>query len=264
MSALPPHPSADSATLRPGPLALADVAAALRFGIGQFRAIPLLSMAFATLFVAIGATLFVVLEFGQIAPMSLSLAGGFMLVGPVLLAGFFSVSDKLRRGRHPAFGDIWDGFRNMPRGGWVVSFVCGLLFLIWITDAGILYGFMVGREPVGFLRLLHIEDMVLGYAAYSAIMGGVLAFILFAVSVFSIPLIYDGRATLVSGVVASVRAVFGHFGVTMCWALLLSVVIMTSVMALPLLLVSLPVMAYASRELYFRAFPSPDAAAPRD
>ena len=137
-----------------------------------------------------------------------------------------------------------------------MSFVCGLLFLIWITDAGILYGFMVGREPIGFLRLLRIEQMVLEYAGYSAIMGGVLAFILFAVSAFSIPLIYDGRATLVPGVVASVRAVFGRFGVMMCWAFLLAVVIMGSIMALPLLLVSLPVMAYASRELYFRVFPA--------
>ncbi|MCK6408018.1 DUF2189 domain-containing protein [Thauera sp.] len=248
--------SADSSNLRPAPLALADIGAALRFGMAQFRAIPLLSMAFATLFVVIGAALFALLEFGQIAPMSLSLAGGFMLVGPVLLAGFFAVSDKLRRGRHPVFGDIWAGFRSMPRGGWVISFVCGLLFLIWITDAGILYGFMVGREPIGFLRLLHIEDMVLSYAGYSAIMGGVLAFILFAVSAFSIPLIYDHRATLVSGVVASVRTVFGRFGVMMCWALLLAAVIMVSVMALPLLLASLPVMAYASRELYFRAFPA--------
>lgn len=248
--------SADPSNLRPAPLVLADISAALRFGVGQFRAIPLLSMAFATLFVIIGTALFALLEFSQIAPMSLSLAGGFMLVGPVLLAGFFAVSDKLRRGRHPVFGDIWAGFRNMPRGGWVISFVCGLLFLIWITDAGILYGFMVGREPIGFLRLLHIEDMVLSYAGYSAIMGGVLAFILFAVSASSIPLIYDRRATLVSGVVASVRTVFGRFSVMMSWALLLAVVIMTSVMALPLLLASLPVMAYASRELYFRAFPA--------
>ena len=77
----------------------------------------------------------------------------------------------------------------------------------------------------------------------------------FAASAFSIPLIYDGRATLVSGVVASVRAVFGRFGVMMCWAFLLAAVIMGSIMALPLLLVSLPVMAYASRELYYRVFP---------
>jgi uncharacterized membrane protein len=256
MPASAPPPSIDPTTLRPAPLGLADLGGALRFGLAQFRAIPLLSMAFALLFVAIGALLFGILEFGAIAPMSLSLAGGFMLVGPILLAGFFGVSDKLRKGRKPGFGDIWSGFRQMPRGGWVVSFVCGLLFLIWITDAGILYGFMVGREPIGFLRLLQIEQIVLDYAGYSAIMGGILAFILFAVSAFSIPLIYDGRATLVSGVVASVRAVFGRFGVMMCWACLLAAVIMGSIMALPVLLVSLPVMAYASRELYYRVFPS--------
>ena len=255
MPASAPPPSVDPTTLRPAPLGLADLGGALRFGLAQFRAIPLLSMGFALLFVAIGALLFGILEFGAIAPMSLSLAGGFMLVGPILLAGFFGVSDKLRKGRNPGFGDIWSGFRQMPRGGWVVSFVCGLLFLIWITDAGILYGFMVGREPIGFLRLLQIEQMVLDYAGYSAIMGGILAFILFAVSAFSIPLIYDGRATLVSGVVASVRAVFGRFGVMMCWAFLLAAVIMGSIMALPLLLASLPVMAYASRDLYFRVFP---------
>lgn len=255
MPASAPPPTVDQTTLHPAPLGLADLGGALRFGLAQFRAIPMLSMAFALLFVAIGALLFGILEFGAIAPMSLSLAGGFMLVGPILLAGFFGVSDKLRKGRNPSFGDIWSGFRQMPRGGWVVSFVCGLLFLIWITDAGILYGFMVGREPIGFLRLLRIEQVVLDYAGYSAIMGGVLAFILFAASAFSIPLIYDGRATLVSGVVASVRAVFGRFGVMMCWAFLLAAVIMGSIMALPLLLVSLPVMAYASRELYYRVFP---------
>lgn len=248
-------PAHDSTQLRPAPLALADVGAALRFGANQFRRIPLLSMGFALLFVAIGALMFAVLEFGEIAPMSLSLAGGFLLVGPILLAGFFSVSDKLRHGRHANFGDIWDGFRRMPRGGWVVSFVCGLLFLIWITDAGILYGFMVGREPIGFLRLLNIESIVVSYAAYSATMGAVLAFILFAVSAFSIPLIYDRRAQLVSGVVASVRAVFGRFGVVMVWGLSLAAVIMLSVLLLPLLLISLPVMAYASREFYFRVFP---------
>ncbi|HAF54365.1 MAG TPA: hypothetical protein DCL01_03895 [Thauera sp.] len=250
-----PPPQDAQGGLTPAPLILSDIGASLRFGVDQFRAIPLLSVAFAALFVAIGLLMFAALEFVQIAPMSLSLAGGFMLVGPILLAGFFSISDKVRGGRTATFGDIWDGFRRMPRGGWVVSFVCGLLFLIWVTDAGILYGFMVGREPFGFLRLLNVEGLVVNYAAFSAIMGAVLAFILFTVSAFSIPLIYDGRAQLVSGVVASARAVFGRFGVMMCWALLLSAVIIVSTLLLPLLLFSLPVMAYASRELYFRTFP---------
>jgi hypothetical protein len=92
MPASAPRRPSDPSTLRPAPLGLADLGGALRFGITQFRTIPLLSMAFALLFVVIGTLLFGILEFGAIAPMSLSLAGGFMLVGPVLLAGFFAVS----------------------------------------------------------------------------------------------------------------------------------------------------------------------------
>ena len=60
---------------------------------------------------------------------------------------------------------------------------------------------------------------------------------------------------MAEGLVGALRAVFGRFGVMMCWAFLLAAVIMGSIMALPLLLVSLPVMAYASRELYYRVFP---------
>lgn len=246
--------------LRPAPLSVADLALALRFGWRQYRAQPWLAAACAAPFAALGLLMFLSLEHAAIAPMSLSLAGGFMLVGPALLAGFFSVSDVLRAGRRARFADFWRGYHHLPRGGWVVSFVCGLLFLIWITDAGILYGFMVGREAIGFLRLLQVEALVLNYAAYSALMGAVLVFILFAVSAFSIPLIYDGRAQLVSGVVGSVRAVFGRFPLVMCWALLLSAVIVVSALLLPALLVALPVMAYASRAFYFRVFPADEGA----
>jgi uncharacterized membrane protein len=244
--------------LSPARVGIRDISAALVEGLQQFTSAPGLSAAFAAIFVGIGLILFTVVEVASIAPISLSLAGGFMLVGPALLAGFFSISDRLRASEHPTAMDIWAGFRRMPRGGWALSFVCVLLFLIWITDAGILYGFMVGREPIGFLRLLHLEEIVMKYAFFSAIMGGLLAFILFAVSAFSIPLIYDRRAQLVSGVVASVRAVFACFPVMISWAALLAAVIIVSAMLLPLLLVSLPIMAYASRTFYLRVYPMED------
>lgn len=253
----PPHADATGrhASLRPAALTMGDIGTALATGVRQFRALPGLSMAYAAVFVVLGLILFGALEAVAIAPISLSLAGGFMLVGPMLLAGFFALADTVQAGGRPAAAHIWQGFRRLPRGGWVVSFVCALLFLIWITDAGTLYGFMVGREPAGFARLLEAEDAIVHFVVFSSIMGAVLAFILFAISAFSIPLIYDGRADLVAGVVASVRTVFGGFAVSMSWAGLLAAVIIASAVLLPLLLVSLPVMAYASRALYFRAFP---------
>ena len=241
--------------LQPAALTLADIGAALAAGWRQFATAPLLSMGFASVFVVLGGILFALIEALAIAPISLSFAAGFMLIGPALLAGFFAVSDRVRDGQKPEVANIWQGFRTLPRGGWVVSFVCALLFLIWITDAGTLYGFMIGREPTAFARLLQAEESVQRFLFYSSLMGAVLAFIIFAVSAFSIPLIYDGRADLVSGVVASVRAVFGRFPATIVWACLLAFVIIVSAALLPLLVVTLPVMAYASRALYFRVFP---------
>ena len=241
--------------LKPAALRFADIGASLSSGWRQFSAMPGLSMAYAALFVVLGAILFVVLESLSLSPISLSFAGGFMLVGPTLLAGFFALSDRLRAQQKPVAADIWNGFRQMPRGGWVVSFVCALLFLIWITDASTLYGFMVGREPTQLAQLLQADAALQRFVFFSSIAGAVLAFILFAVSAFSIPLIYDRRADLVLGVVASVRAVFSRFGVIMTWACLLATVTITSAIILPLLLVTLPVMAYASRELYFRVYP---------
>jgi hypothetical protein len=98
--------------------------------------------------------------------------------------------------------------------------------------------------------------MVQRYVFYSAIMGGVLAFILFAVSAFSIPLIYDRRADLVSGVVASVRAGVRPLRGDDDLGLPAGHGDHHQPSSLPLLLVTLPVMAYASRELYFRVFPA--------
>lgn len=253
----PEHPKSRPAarSLQPAQVSLADLWSSIAVGMAQFRAVPMLSAAYAAVFVVLGGMLFLVLDAVSIAPLSLSLAGGFMLVGPILLAGFFSVSDVLHAGGKPVAADIPRGFRRMPRGGWVVSFVCALLFLIWLTDAGTLYGFMVGHEPIGFARMLPADARVSDFILFSSIMGAVLAFILFTISAFSIPLIHDRRADLVSGVVASVRAVFTRFPVMMCWAVVLAVVIMISALVLPLLLITLPVMAYASRAFYFRVFP---------
>lgn len=216
---------------------------------------PLVSMGYTLVFVLLGAILFALLESMAITAISLSFAGGFMLVGPALLAGFFALSDSLRTGQKPRATQVLQGFRQMPRGGWVISFVCALLFLIWITDAATLYGFMIGREPTQLTHLLQGDAAIHRFVFYSSIAGAVLAFILFCVSAFSIPLIYDGRTKLVGGVASSVKAVFSRFPVIICWALLLSAVIIVSALILPWLLITLPVMAYASRELYFRIFP---------
>jgi len=85
--------------------------------------------------------------------------------------------------------------------------------------------------------------------------GAIVAFLLFTVSAFSVPLLCERRAGLVEAVVGSVKVVFGNFLVAMIWAVLLSTTIIASILFLPLLLLTLPWLAYASRALYRAALP---------
>ena len=244
--------------LRPASYAVADVRDSLRHGWRTFRAIPGPSMAFAALFAAFGLGLLLAVGRFGMSPMAPPLAGGFMLVAPALLAGFFGLVDAHEAGRAPHLRDAWAGFARAPASLWVVALLCAFLFLIWITDAAILYAFMIGGEhlPYELPWLIALRRNVLAFEAWAAPMGAALAFLIFAVSAFSVPLLHGRRAGLAQAVSASVRAVFGSLPASLVWGLLLAGLTLLSVLLLPLLTVTLPVLAYAGYSLYGRVFPS--------
>ena len=71
-------------------------------------------------------------------------------------------------------------------------------------------------------------------------MGSVVAYLIFTVSAFSVPLIYEHRVGLVEAVHASVRTVLGSFGGCLVWGLILGGVIVLSILLRPLLLIHPP------------------------
>lgn len=236
---------------------LCDISQALRDGWSSFSAMPLVSLTLGALIAAIGLVVLSAAYRIGVAAMALPLAGGFMLLGPILLSGFFRLVEIRDGGGRPRARDAFAAFLHAPRGLWIVALVCAFLFMIWITDAGILYSFTIGRHGITQtpLWLEQLQDDALGFTLWSSLMGSVLAFFAFALSAFSVPLLHQRRATLVQAVYASVCVVLRYFPVSIAWGLLLAGVIIASVVLLPLLTVSLPVMAYASFALYRRVFP---------
>ncbi len=178
-----------------------------------------------------------------------------MLVGPVILAGYFGIARACETGGRVGFSAVAAGFGGASRALWALALVCGLLFMIFVTDAAILYAYMIGDVPVWLGELLPASASVARFVLWSSVSGAVVAFLLFAVSAFAVPLLCERRASLVEAVVKSVRIVFGNFFTTMVWAVLLSVTVIASILMLPLLLLTLPWLAYASRALYRSALP---------
>ena len=239
-------------------LRLGDIADSLRSGLATFRAIPGVSSAYAAIFTLFGlALLSAVTAFG-FSPMALPFAAGFMLVGPVLLTGFFELRRRLYGGTRPTLTAALGAFTRAPGGLWLIAALCAFLFLIWITDAGVLYSFLVGGqiESEGFAWLSALRRELGHFYLWGSLSGSVLAFMIFTVSAFSVPLIHDARANASTAIHASVRSVLGNFFVCLAWGLLLGITVVGSVMLLPLLPLVLPIMAYASHALYERAFPA--------
>lgn len=188
-------------------------------------------------------------------PFIIAAAGAFMLVGPVALAGFFGIAAAYEAGEPVGVSSIASGFARASRALWALSLVCALLFMIFVTDAAILYAYMVGATPVWLDKLLPANANVLSFVRWAGISGLVVAFLLYVVAAFSVPLLCERRAGLVEAVVISVRVVFGNFLPSIFWAFFLSTVTIGSVLFLPLLLLTLPWLAYASRALYRQVLP---------
>lgn len=224
-------------------------------GWRMFRQTQGASMAYAGIFALTGAVLLIGVVALDVAPMAFPLAGGFMLLGPAFLAGFFNVSARQSRRQPVRFADFFAGFRQSPAALWVISMVCMFLFLIWLTDAAIVYSLYFGTVPVlsslEFFAWLGSGGKLLSFLLFSSLTGAVLAFMIFAVSAFAVPLIYDRRTELAKTVATSVRAVFGNFGVMLAWGCVLTVGMAGSILLfMPLFVVVFPVLAYASERAY--------------
>lgn len=233
----------------------AELRQALAQGWRVANATRAASIAYAAIFTLIGAVILGVLLSQGFTPFIIAAAGAFMLVGPAILAGFFGIAQAHERNEKVGAGATAGGFATADRAIWVIALVCALLFMIFLTDAAILYSYMIGGAPVWLTELIPATPGVMNFLFWGAISGGIVAFLIFCVSAFSVPLLCERRASLVNAVVTSVRIVFANFLPAIAWATLLSVLIIGSILLLPLLPLTLPWLAYASRALYRHILP---------
>ena len=249
-----------SRPLRFLPFGLRDIRGALRAGWGVFRALPGPSLALGTLFASIGIALLLAITLLGASPLVLVLAGGFLLIGPALLAGFFALYLRHEQGGAARIKDALRGFTASGSGFWVVAGLCVFLFLVWLTDTGVLYAFQIGAGPLtegpaGSWGWSGLHPGVRRFALWSSPVGAFLALGLYLVTAFSIPLLFERRAGVIPAIHASVRAVWGSLGAALVWALIIALGILSGILIPPLLMVTLPVLAYGSFVLYRIVFP---------
>src|SRR5574343_992700 len=237
------------------PLSIASLRRAMAQGWRIAGATRAVGLAYALLFTVGGLAIIGGLLAQGWTPFVIAAAGAFMLVGPAVLAGFFGIARVPESGEAPGAGAVIAGFGLASGALWALALVCGLLFMIFITDAAILYADMVGAAPVGLTELLPTADNILRFVRWAAVSGLIVAILLFTISACSVPLLCERRCGLGDAVMTSARIVLRHPLPAFFWAFLLSTAVITSILCLPLLPLTLPWLAYASRALYRAVLP---------
>lgn len=224
----------------------------------MFKSNISVSIAYSSIFAIIGLVLLAAIGWIGASPLALPVAGGFMLIGPILLSGFFRIIDKHNDNEASSVSDALLALIRAPSQLWIIALICTMLFLVWVTDAATLYAFMVGSQnlPYALPSLIKVSKSVIAFELWASVMGSVIAFIILSVSAFSVPLIYQNRCNLVSAISLSVKTVVGNFRASIVWGITLSILMILSILIMPLFVITLPVLAFASYELYRRVFPA--------
>ena len=90
-----------------------------------------------------------------------TLGVSFILAGPVLAFGVYSISRQLEQGRPPRLGVCWSESRNHLRNELLFALVMLVVLLIWARAASMVHVFFPIGEELGVLgvgRLGTVED----------------------------------------------------------------------------------------------------------
>jgi uncharacterized membrane protein len=211
-----------------------------------------ISLGYGALIVGLGWTLLI---FCGTHPYFVAAAiSGFLLVGPLMSAGFCEMSRRYSLGEPANFDDSLNGFgRNAPA---LLEFgvILAICAAVWFGLSALLLGtvFHIAAPDVsetlyrGFLDATN-RSQVLAYI----VIGGVLATAVFSVSVVAIPLMIDRHATAGQAMRASVNVVFRNIPAMIVWSAL--ILILTIIGYAPLLaglLLIAPLLGHATWHAY--------------
>ena len=239
-------------------LEVADLNAALADGWADFRRAPQFGVFFAAVYVVMGlAIVWALAETGQfwwIIPA----AFGFPLLAPFIATGLYEVSRRLGSGEPLDWSTVLrapvrHGNGQIP----ALAVLMVVFFMMWLVVARVVLAVFQGTGSLPNLghsiwALATPEGITL--ILIGGALGAVIAFVLFATQVVSLPMLLDRDIDFVTAIIASVTLVRENLAVSLRWAV--TIAVLTTVAMIPAFLglfVVLPLLGHATWHLYRRA-----------
>lgn len=240
-------------------LKVSDLVAALVAGWRDFAARPLFGLFFASFYVAVGVTLYYLFMVSGQARWLIASVAGFPLLAPFAAVGLYEVSRRRELGMDMDWGAVLGAMRGhgdqqlLLMGGfifvgfsfWVI--IAHMIFAIFVASAGLGEGMEFLRSTTGLTML-----------AVGGAVGALIAYLFYAITVVSLPMLVDRNVDFITAIITSVTALRANTGILLLWAVLIALMLFLAIVPMFLgLMVVLPVLGHATWHLYRRLVSTP-------
>lgn len=261
---MPPSPRRPSRVPAADRLDAARPIAWLRAGWQDFRQAPSVSLGYGALAVAVGFVVVAALATMRLDFLILPITAGFMLLAPVLATGLYEVSRRLKKQTSVSMAETLTAFTRNPGGLLNMGLVLMLALLGWIRIAMLLFVlFFAETAPSApdLLQKVFFSDQTLPFFLTGSAVGFLLAFLVFSISVISIPMLIDRPIGAMTAIITSITVVRRHLLPLFIWALMIAAIMLAGMaLALVGVAVAFPVIGYASWHAYEDLAPSAEIA----
>ncbi len=226
----------------------------LAAGWRDFLKTPRVSLIYGGAFVIVSFLLSFGLIFAGLGSLVLPLAGGFVLLAPILVAGLYEVSRRLEQGAEVSLRPVFSAFSANVGQLSAMGVVLLILWFVWVEIAIVLFAIFFNQAPPPLH--LFLEEVVFSLEAAPFLLvgsafGALIATAIFGITAVSIPMIFDREVDVVTAIGTSLLAVRANWRVMFGWAAMIVLIAVAGVLSFFVgLAVALPVLAYATWHAY--------------
>lgn len=237
-----------------------DLITSICAGWHDFRRAPTYGLFFSSVYVIAGLLL---VRFGAgTVAWTLTVSLGFPLVAPFAAVGLYEVSRRLESDEPLNWAEILgvvvrEKDRQLPWAGAIII----IYFLFWTFLAHMIFALFMGPSALTNITTsldIYLTPTGLAMISMELAVGGIFAFVLFSLTVVSLPLLLEKEVDFVTAMLLSMATVRRNLSVMLVWSLCIAILLFVGMLPFFLgLLIVLPVLGHATWHLYRQVLRDP-------